>query len=190
MDLREELFSAHLPMPNSAFFEAVTVSKEYYDPTFKYWDVELIVTTRNFHILQVNCNFDKTGTLIDHKIAKIFYGYGYYEVTNYIKSFDGYFAVVYKLPTMYEPFDWLSKQVLAVYDTRERWGPMQVNGIPAFYMLGGMTFPHGRVTFDFNFTFKRNETDPFRDIGLLVLNSRQAVIRETLIHDYIAIQTE
>lgn len=53
-----------------------------------------------------------------------------------------------------------------------------------------MTFPHGRITFDFNATFIRNSSDPFRDIGLLILNSRQAVIHETLIHDYIAIATE
>lgn len=153
--------------------------------------MELIVTTRNFHIFQVNCAFDKTGTLHEHKIAKIFYNYGYYQTTNYIKTFDGYFAVVYKLPVGYEPFDWLSKQVVAVYDTRERWGPMlKENNIPATYMLGGMTFPHGRITFDFNFTFSRNSSDPFRDIGLLILNSRQGVIHETAIHDYIAIATE
>lgn len=48
----------------------------------------------------------------------------------------------------------------------------------------------GRITFDFNFTFKRNESDPFRDIGLLVLNSREAVIREVALHDHIEIITE
>lgn len=78
----------------------------------------MIVTTRNFHIFQINCAFDSTGTLRDHKVAKIFYNYGYYQATNYIKTFDGYFAVVFKLPVSYEPFDWLSKQVVAVYDTR------------------------------------------------------------------------
>lgn len=44
-------------------------------------------------------------------------------------------------------------------------------------MLGGFPMQRGRVTFDFNFTLRRNDTDPFRDIGLLVLNSREAVIR-------------
>jgi len=39
-------------------------------------------------------------------------------------------------------------------------------------MLGGFVMHQGRVTFDFNFTFTRNASDPFRDIGLLVLNSR------------------
>lgn len=101
-----------------AFFESVTVSNMHYDSTFKYWEVELIVTTRNFHIFQVNCNFDQTGTLTEHKIAKVFYRYGYFETTNYIKSFDGYFVVVQKLPVMYEPFEWLSRQVLTLYDTK------------------------------------------------------------------------
>lgn len=44
-------------------------------------------------------------------------------------------------------------------------------------MLGGYVMGKGRVTFDFNFTFRRNSTDPFANIGLLVLNSREAVIR-------------
>lgn len=180
-------------MPNNAFFEAVTVSKYYYDPTFKYWDAEVIVTTRNFHIFQMDCTFDQTGTLLTHKISKVFYRYGYYETTNYIKTFDGYFAVVQKLPVTYEPFPWLSRQVLTVYDTRERWTPMQKEGkeedadtvVPGYYMLGGIAMDKGRVTYDFNFTFRRNSSDPFIDIGLLVLNSRESLIREIALHDHI-----
>jgi len=81
--------------------------------------------------------------------------------------------------------------VVAVYDTKERWGPFLKEGkYPASYMLGGMVFPHGRISFDFNFTFNRNSSDPFSNLGLLILNSRQAVIHETAIHDYIAIQTD
>ena len=194
MDLREELTKAHLPMPNMAFFEAVTVSNEYYDPTFKYWQVELLVTTRNFHIFQVNCHFDQTGSLLTNDIAHVFYRYGFYETSNYIKTFDGYFAVVQKIPLLYQDYPWYSKQVVTVYDTRERWHPPkehQLEGdIPSSYMLGGRVFPVGRVTFDFNFTLKRNETDPLRDIGLLVLHARSAVIRDFAIHDHIQIVTE
>ncbi len=105
-------------MPNVAYFEAVTAVTVFYDPMFKYWDVDLVVTTRNFHIFQVNCWFDKSGSLVDHKIAKVFYRYAYYETSNYIKTFDGYFAVVQKLPVSFEPFHWLSRQVLTVYDTK------------------------------------------------------------------------
>ena len=55
--------------------------------------------------------------------------------------------------------------------------------VPASYMLGGMRFKKGRLAYDFNFTF----TDPFRNISLLVLHDREAVIREVLIHDHIMI---
>lgn len=57
-------------------------------------------------------------------------------------------------------------------------------------MLGGLVMGKGRVTFDFNFTFRRNSSDPFIDIGLLVLNSREAVIREIALHDHIEIVTQ
>jgi len=44
-------------------------------------------------------------------------------------------------------------------------------------MLGGMTFPIGRLTFDFNFTFVRDEKDPFKDMGLVVCHARESTIR-------------
>lgn len=56
-------------------------------------------------------------------------------------------------------------------------------------MLGGMSFPMGRITYDFNWTFVRNESE-IRNIGLLVVHSRQAKIREMKIHDDIAIVLE
>jgi len=45
--------------------------------------------------------------------------YGFYEVNNYIKSWDGYFAVVQKVPILWEKSDF-SKNVLTIYDTRPR----------------------------------------------------------------------
>lgn len=44
--------------------------------------------------------------------------------------------------------------------------------VPAMWMLGGMRFRKGRLAYDFNFTLTRNSTDPFRDIGLLVIHDR------------------
>ncbi len=57
-------------------------------------------------------------------------------------------------------------------------------------MLGGMRFRKGRLAYDFNFTLTRNQSDPFREIGLLVVHDREAVIREVAIHDHITIITE
>jgi hypothetical protein len=58
-------------------------------------------------------------------------------------------------------------------------------------MLGGMRFRYrnSRLAYDFNFTMTRNRTDPFRHIGLLVVNDREAVIREVAIHDHLTIIT-
>ena len=98
----------------------------------------------------------------------------------------------------------MSKKVLSLYDTRERWVFDQQTQemkkaaeqfyegttVPAMWMLGGMRFRKGRLAYDFNFTLTRNSTDPFRDIGLLVIHDRQAVIREVAIHDHISIITE
>lgn len=64
------------------------------------------------------CTFDKTGTLLNPKITHVYYRYGFYETSNYIKAFDGYFAIVQKIPILYENYPWYSKQVLTVYDTR------------------------------------------------------------------------
>jgi len=66
-------------------------------------------------------HLDKASSVIIHEITKIYYRYGFYEAQNYIKAFDGYFVIAQRLPTMLEVFDWYSKMVLTVYDTRERW---------------------------------------------------------------------
>ena len=79
IDLKEELFKIRLPLPNLAFFTAVTISNEYYDSTFGYWQTEVIVVTSNFHSFQINLHIDKTGTVVSHNIAKVYYRYGFYE---------------------------------------------------------------------------------------------------------------
>ena len=62
--------------------------------------------------------------------------------------------------------------------------------IPASWMLGGMRFRKGGLGFDFNFTFTRNRTDPFRGISLLAVHERDNMIRQIDIHDHITIITE
>lgn len=94
----------------------------------------------------------------------------------------------------------MARKVLTVYDTRERWvfnstekAPvsfMAETKVPASYMLAGMRFRKGRVACDFNVTLTRNRSDPFRDIGLLVVHDRDAIIREVAIHDHIMIIAE
>lgn len=57
-------------------------------------------------------------------------------------------------------------------------------------MLGAIRAPVGHVSFDFNFTLKRNSSDPFRDIGMLMVHAKQAYLKEIVIHDHISIVTE
>lgn len=150
--------------------------------------------------MKFDFHIDKTGTVLDAKLTKVFYRYGYYDVAGYVKSFDGYFVVIHNLPASLEPFDEMARKVLSVYDTRERWvfesnEPASVSlfdgtNVPATWMLGGMRFKKGRLSFDFNFTFTRNRTDPFRDIGLLVVHDRESIIREVGINDQVRIILE
>jgi hypothetical protein len=76
----------------------------------------------------------------------------------------------------------MNRKVLTLYDTHERWvfdksdnqTPKGFNGttIPGTWMHSGMGFHQGRLGYDFNFTLVRNNSDPFRDIGLLVIHDR------------------
>ena len=195
IDMTEVLVKLHLPLPNLAYFTAITINNEYYDTTFGYWMTEVILATSNFHTFQINLLIDKTGVVVSHEIGRIFYRYGFYENENYIKSFDGYFAIGQRLPTMLHAFPWYSKLVLSVYDTREKWvfnpetGKEEkkenyLNGtnIPVTFMLGGYTMKEGTVKFDWNFTLTRNRTNPFRRIGLLALHNNDARIRELSVH--------
>lgn len=105
-----------------AFFEATSVVKQTYISLFKHWEIDFVITTRNFHLLQINHFFDEAGKLIRNRdyIVRIFYRYGFYETMNYVKVFDGYIAVVQKLPSLYQDFPFYNKQVLTVYDSHDR----------------------------------------------------------------------
>jgi hypothetical protein len=100
VNLVEEMVRINLPLPNLAFFTAVAINKESYNNIFNYWQTEVIVVTSNFHTFQVNLHIDKNGMVVSHEIAKIYYRYGFYESENYIKAFDGYFAIGQRLPSM------------------------------------------------------------------------------------------
>jgi len=66
----------------------------------------------------------------------------------------------------------MARKLVSVHDTRERWIFNSTEKaqekffadtkVPASWMLGGMRFGKGRAAYDFNFTFTRNKTDPFR----------------------------
>jgi hypothetical protein len=202
IDMVEEMNRIHVPLPNAAFFTAIAINKNTYEANFSYWRTQVIVTTSNFHSFQVDMHIDRTGTVVSHEISKIYYRYGFYESQNYIKAFNGYFAIAQRLPTMLEPFDWYSKTVLTVYDTYDHWTFNSTTGeqeppavqyhanttIPVQFMLGGYTFPKGRIAFDWNFTFTRNASNPLRRLGLLAVHNNEARFRELSVHERLIIQ--
>ena len=110
-----------MPLPNNAYFNAIAVTEEFYDSIWGYWQLDVVVAVMNYHSFEVNFHIDKTGSVLYHSITKVYYRYGFYQNQNYIKSFDGYFAIPQRLPTIFETFEWYSPQVLVVYDSRERW---------------------------------------------------------------------
>lgn len=61
IDLNKLLINKGIHMPNMAYFESIALSNEYYDKIFKYWQLEVLITTRNFHTLQFNFHIGKTG---------------------------------------------------------------------------------------------------------------------------------
>ena len=140
---------------------------------------------------------DKAGTVLDSRITHVYLRYSYYQASNYIKALDGYFVVNQKIPSFLESYDHYSKQILAVYDTRpNRTNPQYliVNGtatnVETSYMLGGLVLNDtGDVTFDFNFTFRRNSSDPFSNISLVVVDSKGVDIDEVSISQYLKIVT-
>jgi hypothetical protein len=123
----------------------------------------VIVTIRNFHNIQVEMMIGPDYKVLLAEIKHVYYRYSFYETTNYLKALDGYFVVTQKVPAVYDINDKFSRQMVAVYDSRpnrteqhkvERVG---ASGIEASHMLGAIVLPDlGRVTYDFNFTFRRN----------------------------------
>lgn len=179
INLREMLGNISMPLPNDAHFAGVTVLDEKYNGLDEYWQLDIVVTIRGFHSFELNLLIDKAGSVLNSQITRIYEKYSYYLSTNYLKSFDGYFAVVQVLPSFLHHLVRYSKQVLAVYDSRpNRTNPQQyhhVDGVPTpihkTRMMGAIEIDDlGDVTYDFNFTIRRNESDPFSNISMVVID--------------------
>lgn len=76
------------------------------------------MSIRNFHTVEVQVFIAADHKVLLAELVHVYYRYSFYESSNYIKSLDGYFALIYKLPDPYQAFPWLTLQVLAVYDSR------------------------------------------------------------------------
>lgn len=130
----------------------------------EFWLLDVVVTIRGFHSFELSILIDKSGSVLQTTISRIYEKYSYYLSTNYLKGFDGYFAVVQTLPSFLHQMVNYSRQILAVYDARpNRTNPQyhMINGvktgIETVRMMGGIEIDDlGDVTYDFNFTIRRN----------------------------------
>lgn len=197
INLREMLLNESLPLPNQATFQAVTIIDETYDAKNQNWLIDLIVSVRNFHNIHLQVFVGPDHKVLHSEIKHVYYRYSFYESANYIKSFDGYFVTAQHVPTAYEGFDWLTRQLLVVYDTRPNrtetveQETIGASNIPASHMLGAVVVNDlGPLAFDFNFTIRRNETDPFSNIGLVLVEPRGQYIREITLSESLHIKTK
>jgi hypothetical protein len=180
LDLNALLARYNYSMPASSLFLGVRIVDFYYDRHFDYEEVQLLVTTSNFHSFVLNISYDSHGVQIDARLTAVLLKYGYYNTNNYVKSIDGLVALGLVLPPEFQWIDYLPKQLLVLYDTRrhaeDRWdGPPRV-----LHFLGAIksnsTF---EFTYDFNFTVRRhNETFEIVDLGLMAVDPRGLYLRE------------
>jgi hypothetical protein len=191
------LINESLPMPNQATFQAVTIIDESYDAKNQNWLLDLIVSIRNFHNIHLQVFIGPDHKVLLSEIKHVYYRYSFYESSNYLKSFDGYFVTVQRIPTAYETFDWWNRQLLVVYDTRPNrtetmeYETIGASAIPASHMLGAIVIKDmGPVAYDFNFTIRRNETDPFSNIGLVIVDPAGRLIREVTLSESLHIKTK
>ena len=191
INVKELLGNISYPLPNDAHFASVAILNEVYNGVSEYWLLDVVVSIRGFHSVELNILVDKAGSVLESRITKVYQRYAYYQSTNYLKAFDGYFAVVQVLPSFLHNIVNYSRQILAVYDARpNRTNPqyLDINGtasqVELIRMMGGIAIEDfGQVAFDFNFTIRRNETDPFSNISLVVIDPAGEDIREVTIHE-------
>lgn len=191
INIKELLGNISYPLPNDAHFAAVSVLNEVYNGPSEYWLLDVVVSIRGFHSVELNILVDKSGTVLESRITKLYQRYAYYQSTNYLKAFDGYFSVVQMLPSFLHNMVNYSRQIIAVYDARpNRTNPqyLEINGkasdIELVRMMGGLAIPDfGQVAFDYNFTIRRNESDPFSNISLVVIDPLGSDIKEVSIHE-------
>lgn len=131
-----------------------------------------MVTAKNYHNIEILLVYDDNGNVLSSIVHRIYYRYGYYNSVNNVKTASGYMAISYVIPYIYDYMTNKSKQIVAVYDTRD-YDDDHERGFSERYMLGAVRLNStSDVTYAFNTTydFRTNGTR----IGLVVTNPYQA----------------
>ena len=71
INLNDELNEQGFHMPSNAYYQAITVLDEYYSIQFGYWEIDLLITTHNFHTLQVGLHVSKNGQVLSNETQAI-----------------------------------------------------------------------------------------------------------------------
>lgn len=81
-------------MPSDAIFVGVTsLQTQNVDSPV---DV-VVVTSRNFHSFELRITYSK-GKIAFCSLAKVYYRYGYYQLSNTVKAYNGYLVLPYIIP--------------------------------------------------------------------------------------------
>lgn len=154
-------------MPVDATFLAVSHTGFKYNPVFEMENI--LVTTNGFHNFEITIIYDQKGHIISQILHRVYYRYGYYTTTNYVKTTDlGYMAISYLIPPVAEYISNYSRQLIALYDTKD-YDKDAEKGFSERYMLGAHTFNHtDPCAFGFNSTY--NPRTNGSTIGLVMID--------------------
>jgi hypothetical protein len=173
INVRTLLEKFELHFPTDASFQAVNLIAYKYSPHF--YMESVIITTKNYHNIEVMLVFDDNGNVLSSIIHRIYYRYGFYNTVNDVKTSSGYLAISYIIPYTQEYMTKYTRQIVAVYDTTDYPGEHDL-GYSTRYMLGAF---RGNKTNPFIFAFNTTydwHTNGTR-IGLIVTNPYEAPAR-------------
>lgn len=112
-----------------------------------------MVTIKNYHNLEITLVFDDNGKLLSQILHRVYYRYGFYDTINSVKANSGYVAITYIIPSSQMLNTSLSRQIVAVYDSRD-YDDEHEKGYSERYMLGGLQHNDTEpLMFAFNTTY-------------------------------------
>jgi hypothetical protein len=95
----------------------------------------MIITTNNYHNIEVLLKYDDDGHLVSSELHRIYYRYGFFKGSGQVKTGVGYIAINF----LNSGEGASSKQIVALYDSRDYENDDE-KGYSQRYMLGGVRY--------------------------------------------------
>jgi hypothetical protein len=152
-------------MPDDAIFLSVSFCAFKYVPHF--YTETVIVTTKNYHNLEIMIIYDNNGKVVKSILHRIYYRYGYYLAAGLVKSAIGYVAINYIIPAEQELSTNFTRQIVAVYDSSD-YDYDHEKGYSERYMLGAVRHDKAEPALLFAFNTTYDEHSNGTRIGLVV----------------------